>query len=211
MTDYMENLVIDSMFRPGRSSLWLAATSYSYGAFVYGNNATAVGKIFECVIAGVSGSTQPTWNGFNFTTTDGTATWITWNVGLPKKALYVALFTNSPIDDLVPVEVTAPSYARILKNPTINTSWTTTQGDISPISTGTSGSTLNNTSITYPSPLENWGTIKSFGVYDTLTGGNLLFWSPLTISKVVNASDPAPSFAPQSLEIQIDDDVTTAS
>lgn len=209
MTDYMENLVIDSIFRPGRAVAWVATTSYSLGALVYGNNASAAGMLFECKVAGTSGSSQPTWAAFNATTTDGTVTWVSWKVGLPKKALYVALYTNASIDvptPSVPIEVSAPSYARIFMDPTNNNSWTTTQLNTAATSTGTSGTTHNNVSVTFPAPLENWGTIKSYGLVDALTGGNILFWTPLTLNKTVNASDPAPRFAIQALDIQIDDD-----
>lgn len=209
MTDYMENLVVDSLFRPGRSALWIASTSYSVGAIVYGSNASAPGLLFECKTAGVSGSTQPTWAAFNLPTTDGTVTWTSWKVGLPKKALYVALMTNTPVTATIPVEVVGASYARILKDPMVNTSWRTTQGDITPISNGTSGTTTNNSSVTYASPTENWGTIQSFGLYDALTGGNLLFWAPLVVSKAMNSGDPALSFAATALAVQIDDDQPT--
>ena len=42
------------------------------------------------------------------------------------------------------------------------------------------------------------------GVYDATSGGNLLFYTALTVSKTVNNGDAEPSFAAGSLTFQID-------
>jgi hypothetical protein len=70
-------------------------------------------------------------------------------------------------------------------------------------SSGTSGQTSNNNSITFPSPTANWGTITGFCVMDASSGGNLLIYAPLTVSKTVNNGDAAPSFAAAALTYTI--------
>ena len=53
---------------------WSASTAYAAGDFVA--PLTANGRIFECVVAGTSGGSEPTWDTtLGFPTTDNTVTW----------------------------------------------------------------------------------------------------------------------------------------
>ena len=52
-------------------------------------------------------------------------------------------------------------------------------------------------------PTAGWGTVTSFGVYDAATGGNLLFFGTLSISKTINQGDTV-TFPAASLSVQID-------
>jgi hypothetical protein len=78
-------------------------------------------------------------------------------------------------------------------------------------STGTSGQTSNLAAVTYGAPTAagsggvNWGSIQAIGIFDAVTGGNMLWWAPLASAKTVNAGDAAPSFAIGALTLQIDD------
>ena len=201
---YLENLLIDSIFRPSLPTLWGSGVIYTLGQLVYGNNASAAGLIMECVVAGTAGVGQPVWSTtFNTTTVDNTVTWRTWLAALPKKALYVALYTVTPAD-VAGTEVTGGSYARVLVDPTVATNWLTTQGNTTSPSTGTSATTSNNAVITFPAPTANWGTITGIGILDAVTAGNILFWAPLSLSKVVNNGDPAPTFPAGSLVAALD-------
>ena len=47
----------------------------------------------------------------------------------------------------------------------------------------------------------NWGNIQYVGMYDALTGGNLLFIAALTTSKQVNVGDGAPKILAGQLRI----------
>jgi hypothetical protein len=38
---------------------------------------------------------------------------------------------------------------------------------------------VSNAAIAFPTPTGSWGTVIAFGVYDAITGGNLLFWDYL--------------------------------
>ena len=109
--------------------------------------------------------------------------------------VYVALYTAAPTDAGGGTEVSGGSYARpaVTNNAT---NW--------PAATGSPRSKANGAVITYPTPSANWGTVTHFGIFDALTAGNLLYWAPLTASKVINNGDGAPSFAAGALTVSED-------
>lgn len=119
--------------------------------------------------------------------------------------VYVGLVTTADNDaDSSKVEVSGGSYARVAVASSL-ANWAGTQSAGSTTaSTGTSGTTSNNATVTFPAPTANWGSIVGFAVYDAATGGNLLFYGPLGTPKTVNNGDPAPSFAAGALTLQID-------
>jgi hypothetical protein len=109
--------------------------------------------------------------------------------------VYVALSTTTGSASSCGTEVTGGSYARVAVSSAL-ASWAGTQGaGTTTASSGTSGQTSNNGAITFASPTANWGTITSFCWFDASSGGNLLLYAPLTVSKTVNNGDAAPSFA----------------
>lgn len=118
--------------------------------------------------------------------------------------LYIALFTATPSDSGGGTEVTGGSYARVSSACSL-ANWAGTQSvGSTTASTGTGGTTSNNSALTFPAPTANWGTITSFGIFDAATNGNLLVWGALTTPKTVNNGDAAPSFAASALSFQID-------
>jgi hypothetical protein len=117
--------------------------------------------------------------------------------------VYVALATTTGTAAACGTEVTGGSYARVAVSSSL-ANWAGTQSSGSTTaSSGTSGQTSNNGSITFPSPTANWGTVTSFCVFDASTGGNLLFYAALTVSKTINNGDAAPSFASSALTYTI--------
>jgi hypothetical protein len=109
--------------------------------------------------------------------------------------LYVALFTVTPSDTAGSgTEVTGGNYARV-NVPPLDANW-------SGAST-TDGATDNVAAITFNAPSANWGTVVAFGIFDASTSGNMLVWGPISPSKTINASDPAPSFAAGALDVTI--------
>lgn len=105
--------------------------------------------------------------------------------------LYVGLLTAAPSDAGGGTEVSGNAYARVKAAAGASqalTDWKSTQND-SLASSGTTGNTTNTNAITFPTPTATWGTVTHFGIYDASTGGNLLFWGALTISKTINQSD----------------------
>lgn len=121
-------------------------------------------------------------------------------------ALWVALFTATPSDSGGGTEVSTSGtgYARVNLAPSL-TNWAGTQAAGSTtVSTGTNGTTSNNVAISFPAPTGNWGSITSFGIFSSQTGGTLYWWGALTVAKTVNNGDASPSFQPGALSIQID-------
>lgn len=118
--------------------------------------------------------------------------------------LHVGLLTAAPNDTGGGTEVSGNSYARQNLAPSL-TNWAGTQSAGSTTaSSGTGGTTSNNSTITFPTPTGSWGTVTHFGVYDASTSGNLLFYGALSIAKTINQGDTI-SFAAGALTVQIDD------
>lgn len=117
---------------------------------------------------------------------------------------HVGLFTVAPNEAGGGTEVTAGGYQRAqVTNSLAN--WAGTQGSgTTAASTGTGGTTSNNVAVTFPVATADWGTVVAFGVFDSATLGNLLFYAALTTPRSITNGSTA-SFAPGSLTFQIDD------
>jgi len=105
--------------------------------------------------------------------------------------VYVALYTAAPSDAGGGTEVSGNGYARVKAAAGASqalTDWKSTQND-NLASSGNTGNTTNTNAINFPTPTATWGTVTHFALYDAATGGNELFWGPLTIAKTINQSD----------------------
>lgn len=102
--------------------------------------------------------------------------------------LYFALFTAAPSDAGGGTEVSGGAYARQALNPS-DTNWTATQGGTSGASSGTGGHTDNAIAIAFPVATTDWGTITHLGIFDAVSGGNLLFHAALASSKSILSGD----------------------
>lgn len=91
-------------------------------------------------------------------------------------SIYVALYTTAPTDAGGGVEVSGGSYAR-----KEFTDWVT----------ASSRASTNNTDIEFVTATGNWGTIVAVGIFDAVSGGNLLFWDELTTPKLIETDDTA--------------------
>lgn len=122
----------------------------------------------------------------------------------PPATVYVGLLTAPSSDGSPGSEVTGGSYARVPVASSL-ANWAGTQSAGSTTaSSGTSGTTSNNGTLTWPTPSANWGQATDFGIFDAATAGNLLFYGPLGAAKNINNGDPAPTAAPGAMTIQID-------
>lgn len=123
----------------------------------------------------------------------------------PPTTLYIALFTTADNDaGSTRVEVSGGSYARAAVTSSL-VNWAGTQGAGTTVaSTGNTGTTSNNSSITFPAPTANWGSVVGMGIFDAATNGNELWYGTLATPKTVNNLDAAPSFSAAALSIQID-------
>ena len=89
--------------------------------------------------------------------------------------LYVALYTVAPTDTGGGTEVSGGGYVR--KTATFTVS-------------GTSPTTASNSAaVEYPTATANYGTVVAVGIFDALSGGNLLAYANLDTSKVVSTGD----------------------
>lgn len=97
------------------------------------------------------------------------------NAFTAPSTLHVALFTVAPSDTGGGTEVSGGAYAR--QTATFNVS-------------GTNPTEASNVaSIEYPTATASYGTVLAVGVFDALTGGNLLAYSTLTTNKTIDAGD----------------------
>jgi hypothetical protein len=113
----------------------------------------------------------------------------------PPATVYVGLDTTAGSASACGTEVSGGSYGRVAVTSSLS-NWAGTQGaGTTTTSSGTSGQTSNNAAITFPSPTANWGVVVGFCFFDASSGGNMLLYAPLTVSKTVNNGDAAPSFA----------------
>lgn len=103
---------------------------------------------------------------------------------------YIALYTAAPSDSGGGTEVSGNNYSR---KQTAGSDW----------GAAASGSIANSTTLTFATPSNAWGTVTHFALFDNSTGGNLLYWGPLSVSKTIGQGDVA-SFAVGSLVITED-------
>lgn len=87
--------------------------------------------------------------------------------------VYAALFTSDPTDAGSGTEVSGGSYAR--KAITFGAP--------------SNGAATNSGAVEFDQATGNWGTITHFGIYDSLTSGNLLYHGALTTSKTIETGD----------------------
>lgn len=90
MTNFQEVEIRRALFRTTPWVVRANSTAYALGDRVYA--ATFDGNIYEAIVAGTSAGTPPTFNvNLGDTTVDGTVTWLTLKLGMPKRPLYFGL------------------------------------------------------------------------------------------------------------------------
>jgi hypothetical protein len=102
--------------------------------------------------------------------------------------VYVGLHTGTTTDAGGGTEVSGGAYARIQVGPA-DASWTNTAGGVGAVNSGTGGLTDNAADITFVTASASWGIVTHVGIWDAVTGGNLLFHGALTASKTVDNGD----------------------
>lgn len=91
--------------------------------------------------------------------------------------VYVGLYISDPTDNDTGTEVNGAGYAR----QAISFS--------SPTQSSGKAVIQNNSKIEFPVAGANWGTVTHIGIRTAATGGSLLSYAPLAISKGVNTGD----------------------
>ena len=87
--------------------------------------------------------------------------------------VYLGLYTSDPTDADTGTEVSGGSYAR----------------QAITFGAPSNGVTTNSAAIEFPQATATWGTVGWIGIEDALTGGNLLYHSPLDASKTIASGD----------------------
>ena len=87
--------------------------------------------------------------------------------------VYVGLYTSDPTDANSGTEVSGGSYARTAVT----------------FGAPSNGVTTNSGAVEFPQATGSWGTIGWIGLLDASTSGNLLYHSPLDVSKVISSGD----------------------
>lgn len=96
------------------------------------------------------------------------------NVSLTSPStVYLGLHTSATNDDNSGTEVSGGAYAR----------------QVITFSAPSGGTSASLGAVTFPESTASWGTVTHFGLYDSLVGGNLLFWGALVVSKTVDSGD----------------------
>ena len=52
-----------------------------------------------------------------------------------------------------------------------------------------SGTSATNATVTFDTATAQWGTVTHIAVLDASTGGNVLFWGAVTVSKLIDTGD----------------------
>jgi len=121
----------------------------------------------------------------------------------PPATGYIALFTTCPTDSTSGTEVLGGSYARVAVTASL-ANWAGTQSAGSTTaSSGTGGTTSNNSAITFPTATADWGTVNCFGYMTASTSGTLVFYATLTVPRAVTNGATA-SFSAGTLTFTID-------
>jgi hypothetical protein len=87
--------------------------------------------------------------------------------------VYMGLYTSDPTDANTGTEVSGGSYTRVA----------VTMGAPS------DGVSTNSAAIEFPQASGSWGTVGWIGILDASTSGNLLYHSPLDVSKTISSGD----------------------
>ena len=90
MSDFQEREYRQGVLRSSPIAQWAATTAYSLNDRVY--PATFTGKVMVCITAGTSGGSEPSFGAtLGAETTDNTVTWMTCEIGVLKRPLYIGL------------------------------------------------------------------------------------------------------------------------
>ena len=109
---------------------------------------------------------------------------------------YIGILTATPTDSTPGTEITTSgtNYARVPVDRSL-AAWSGTQGAGTTVaSSGTTGESSNNASITFPTPTTDWAPNNTpavaLGLYTASTGGTLWRYATLETSKALLTGDP---------------------
>jgi hypothetical protein len=154
--------------------------------------------LYRCTTAGTSAASQPTtYLGVDGEAiTDGTAVFTELSPVLKTGTGFPAGLAEVSGNGYTRVKIEAGSYPAL-------TDFAATQGG-STASTGTTATSSNSNTITFPTSTGAWGIVGAYELRDQLTSGNSLGFGILSVPQNISASGNTPSFAAASLTIRQD-------
>ncbi len=105
--------------------------------------------------------------------------------------IYVALSTADPLE--TGAGLAEPSGNGYARQATAGDDW----------NAAASGATDNASAIVFAEATGSWGTLTHFALFDAISGGNMIGYGALTVSKVVTSGDTV-SFAAGALDATLD-------
>ncbi len=87
--------------------------------------------------------------------------------------VYVGLYLTDPTDANTGTEVSGGSYSRTAVT----------------FGAPSNGAALNNAAVEFPQCTVDWGTVTHIGILDAVSTGNLLYHTPLDVSKTISTGD----------------------
>lgn len=176
MSDYFENELVKGTFRGHGITARANSTAYVVGDRVHATNVYGP-FIFECVTAGTSAASEPTYGtGLGADTTDGTVVWRCMHVGTVKRPIWIALLSAAPNENGAITELSGGGYGRVQYNPS-DANWA------APVSGD--GHTQNSVAITFPTATADWATATHMAIMDAQTGGNAQLIGALAAARTV--------------------------
>lgn len=99
--------------------------------------------------------------------------------------IYLALFTNDATDQSTGDEVSDSAYVRqdMAKGESISAGWTP------PATSGDGKAVTNAKVIQFPPIADGTVTISHYGLYDAMSGGNLLYHGAFAVAKTLEIND----------------------
>jgi hypothetical protein len=144
------------------------------------------------------------WRAQTLTIGGSTATWSA------APTFYIALFKVAPTDATAGTEHTGGSYARQPIIASLENMAGTQAAASTTASSGTNGTTSNNAAITFAdmpdTSISGTNGTVAFGIFDAITGGNLLEYAAITGAPVLASAGATLTFAAGALTIQEDND-----
>lgn len=113
-----------------------------------------------------------------------------WPGGKPA-TLYFALLTSAPTVDGGGTEVSAGGYQRV---------GVAADGSAFTAIVTAGDPLVSSADITFPQATASWGAVTYLAIYDAASGGNLLFFVPLSAARTININD-VPKFVAGALSL----------
>lgn len=117
--------------------------------------------------------------------------------------LYFALFTSPATDEQPGEEPVDSEYHRAAIDCSLTDFSGTDNSTSTSVSEGIDDTIYNISTISWPDPAEDWGVVTHIGVFDSLVGGNYLYWAELDRERDIVVGDSGVRFSPGILSISL--------